>query len=100
MNRVAFPWIAAGVGLVLALVLFQGGVGQPGGGKGLPLLTSLLIAELGFFVGVGGTYLAFRQWRAGTEPRLPVAASGLACAVLAVGFLVAGVSIWNGSVAS
>ena len=98
MNRTVLPWIAAGIGLVLALVLFQGGAAQPGGG-GLPLLTALLVAEFGFFVSAGGCYLAYRQWAAHQGGNLAIAASGLACTALGVGFLVTGLSIWNSRIA-
>ena len=63
-KRFPFTWAAAGLGLVLALVLALGGgpVGTPSGGidsqaaRGMPLLTRLFIGEFGFLITAGGAF--------------------------------------------
>ena len=44
----SFPWLALGLGLLLALVLMRFGPTTDGGG--MPLLTGLLISEFGFLL--------------------------------------------------
>ena len=45
--KLPFPWVALGVGLLIALLLMLTGTLQPG--AGLPLLTQLIVTEFGFF---------------------------------------------------
>lgn len=44
----SFPWLALGLGLVLSLLLLR--FGTTAAGEGMPLLTALLMCELGFLV--------------------------------------------------
>jgi hypothetical protein len=95
MTRERFPWVALGVGLILAAVLVQSGATEPATENALPLLTLLLISELGFLVtaagALAGTLAAVRE---GIVPSRALAALG--CAVLAVAFLIVGIGLWPG----
>ncbi|EGV16600.1 hypothetical protein [Thiocapsa marina] len=101
-KRFPFTWAAAGLGLVLALVLALGGgpVGTPGGemdtqaARGMPLLTRLFIGEFGFLITAGGAFWGFKHRRSqGSEIATLIAA--LACVALAVAFLVMGIGLWT-----
>lgn len=46
----AYAWGALGLGLVLSLVLMLFGAAVPGAERRLPLLTSLLLCEVGFII--------------------------------------------------
>ena len=46
--KLPFPWVALGVGLLIAGLLVQAGALQSEGGRSLPLLTQLIVAEFGF----------------------------------------------------
>ncbi len=92
----SYPWLAAGLGLALSLVLMRyAGPGSDGDPR-LPLLTGLLMAEFGFLVtaiaaGVGIRDLA----RQGMDIRV--------VALLAVNLLLAanllrlGLGLWPGA---
>ncbi len=89
----SFPWLALGLGLLLALLLIRFGPTADGGG--LPLLTALLISEFGFLLtaiaaGIGVRGLLGQGARA-------VCIFLLACnALLAVYFLRTGLALWPG----
>ena len=83
---VPFPWLALGIGLLIALL-------QLGAGDRLPLLTRLIVAEFGFFLTLIGAGLALRDLRAGgLRATLLLAAVG--CGLLAAGFLWLGLQLW------
>ena len=89
----SFPWLALGLGLLLALVLMRFGPTADGGG--LPLLTALLISEFGFLLtaiaaGIGVRDLVNQGARAVCI--LPLAGNAL----LAVNFLRMGLALWPG----
>ena len=89
----SFPWLALGLGLLLALVLMRFGPTADGGG--LPLLTALLISEFGFLLtaiaaGIGVRDLVNQGARAVCI--LPLAGYEL----LAVYFLRMGLGLWPG----
>jgi hypothetical protein len=44
----SYPWLALGLGLLLALVVLRFGILAPEGEQSLPLLTLLLMSEFGF----------------------------------------------------
>ena len=95
MTKEGFPWLALGIGLVLAAALLRSGAADPGGGYGLPLLTLLLMAEFGFLVTAVGAFLGLRTLqRRGLSLGYGLAALG--CAVLALAFLLLGLSLWPG----
>jgi hypothetical protein len=101
-KRFPFTWAAAGLGLILALVLALGGGpnGTPGGGidtqaaRGMPLLTRLFIGEFGFLITAAGAFWGFKHRRSqGAEIATLIAA--VACIALAIAFMVMGIGLWT-----
>ena len=89
----SFPWLALGLGLLLALVVMRFGPTADGGG--LPLLTALLSSEFGFLLtaiaaGIGVRSLLSQGARAVCI--LLLAGNAL----LAVNFLRMGLVLWPG----
>lgn len=56
-----YSWIALGVGLLLSAVLLLYSTVSPGTQHNLPLLTSLLLCEVGFIATALGVGLGVRQ---------------------------------------
>ena len=50
MTNLSFPWLALGLGLLVAVGLAVSGAFSPEGTYKLPLLTMLIVNEFGFFV--------------------------------------------------
>ena len=93
--KMSFPWLALGLGLVIAAVLGLGGAVDPAAGPVLPLLLLLLLNEFGFVLTAIGAGLALRDAsRTGFSPTLLMLIAG--CAVLAAGFLWLGLRLWPG----
>ena len=94
--RFSFPWLALGLGLLIATVLiFSGALGAEAE-RSLPLLMLLMIAEFGFFLNLIGAWLAVRQLtRSGLNAGDILSASG--CTVLAIGFAWLGLRLWPGN---
>lgn len=93
MKRFNFPWIATGLGLVIAIVMLRGGATRPPGETGLPPLTLLFMSEFGFIVTAAGAFVGVRgglQQRSRNQLVL-----GLACSVLALGFIAIGIALWR-----
>jgi len=99
MKKTSFSWFALGLGSFVAMVLLGFEAAGAGTGQGLPLLTSLFLAEFGFVVSAAGAVLGFGAWRAAGAGGI-LLLSPIACATLSLGFAWVGVSIWIGSVAS
>jgi hypothetical protein len=94
--RFSFPWLALGLGLVIAMVLISAGAVGPAAGRSLPLLTLLMAAEFGFFLNAIGAGLAIRQLiQQGLNPGVILSASG--CVALAAGFAWLGLQLWPGT---
>lgn len=94
--KLPFPWIALGVGLLLALVLIKTGALPDGGEPVLPLLTELILAEFGFFLTAIGAGMAVRTLLSqGFTAALATAVTG--CVLLAGGFLWLGLQLWPGA---
>ncbi len=95
--KFSFPWLAAGIGLLLAMVLIQTGVLGEAEERSLPLLTMLFISEFGFLVTAAGSFLAGRalQGQARSWSNLFLT---LACGALAIAFFILGIRLWQGSV--
>lgn len=95
--KFSFPWLAAGLGLLLAMVLLQSGVLGAAEARKLPLLTLLFISEFGFLVTAAGSIVAGRsllqQSRNWTQLSLT-----LACGALAIAFFSLGIMLWQSSV--
>lgn len=93
--KLPFPWVALGVGLLLALVLLRTGAMPGDAERSLPLLTQLIIAEFGFFLTAIGAGVAARSIKSrGFVAATAAALSG--CALLAAGFLWLGLQLWPG----
>lgn len=71
-----YSWIALGIGLLLTVVLLLFSSVSPGDDQSLPLLTSLLLCEVGFIataIGVGlGVHQLVRQKRFSVQVWLTV----------------------------
>ena len=94
MKKRAFPLLASGIGLVLALILARAMQGVEEGQSLLPPLTLLFISEFGFLVTVIGGWFGGRLWFA--DPNLKgVLAAALGCLTLAIAFLYMGLSLWH-----
>jgi hypothetical protein len=94
MNKQAFPFLASGIGLVLALLLARSTQGVEEGQYLLPPLTLLFISEFGFLVTVVGAWFGGRLWL--TKRNLKgVLLAALGCLALALGFLYKGLSLWH-----
>ncbi|HHH42607.1 MAG TPA: hypothetical protein ENK49_00570 [Gammaproteobacteria bacterium] len=93
--KLSFPWLALGLGLLVALVLAVSGAADPSGESALPLLTRLIMSEFAFFVTAIGAVQAIRAGLAqGFGPGVLLVAAG--CGLLAVGFLWLGIVLWPG----
>ena len=93
--KLSFPWLALGLGLLVALLLSATGALGPEEGRRLPLLTLLIVAEFGFFVTAIGAFVAVRTLlREGLNIALGAVAVG--CLGLAAAFLWLGVRLWPG----
>jgi hypothetical protein len=91
--KLPFPWVALGLGLLIALLLVKTGALAPEATRSLPLLTLLIVTEFGFFLTAIGAGLAIRSLVAhGFNVALSMALAG--CAVLAGGFLWLGLQLW------
>lgn len=86
MQTRQFPFLALAFGIVLWVVSLAGA-------DALPLLTRLVVAEFAFFVTAIGAFIAFREARGERAERSTVL-SGVACAVLAIFFLLRGFALW------
>lgn len=89
----SFPWVALGIGLFLALVLLRFSPLNVGGQFTLPLLTALLMSELGFLLTAAGVFVSGREllqqgWRGRSLMLL------LGNLLLAVNFLRLGLALW------
>jgi uncharacterized membrane protein YadS len=95
MNKLGFPWLALGMGLLVALGLLTSGVLGPAEGHALPLLTMLIVNEFGFFVTAIGAGVGINSMlRSGADPLLLLVTLG--CAILAAGFLYLAILLWPG----
>ena len=94
-----FPFIAAGVGIVFVLILHLSGATSDGTAFKLPLLTMLLMSELGAIVTVLGAYFGFMIWKNERNDRVLLMASG-ACVLLCVALAMLGFGLWEHASAS
>ncbi len=95
--KFSFPWLAAGLGLILAMVLIQTGVLGAAEDRSLPLLTMLFISEFGFLVTAAGSFFAGKALRAQARSWSNLFLT-LACGALAIAFFTLGIRLWQGSV--
>ena len=86
-----FPWLALGLGLLLALVLVR--FEPTADGSGLPLLTALLISEFGFLLTAIAAGISVRELlQQGAQAVCILLLAGNA--LLAVNFLRIGLALW------
>lgn len=98
MGNLNFPWLALGLGLLVAAGLLSSGALSSDGNYSLPLLTMLIVNEFGFFVtaigaGVGINLLL----KDGLQTPLLMVVVG--CAIMALGFLYMAIRLWPGMTA-
>jgi len=87
------PWLTLGIGLVFALILLRFSPLSTGEGFVLPLLTALLMSELGFIITAIGTGISVRDvLQHGVKLR--PAALLLGNLLLALNFLNQGLALW------
>jgi hypothetical protein len=93
--KLSFPWLALGLGLIIALILVVSGAVDSASKPALPLLTLLIMTEFGFFVTAIG---AVQGIRTGLAQRFGVAMLAViaGCGIMAIGFLWLGFSLWPG----
>ena len=92
----SIPWLTLGVGLFLALLLVRFSPLTAGNGFILPLLTALLMSELGFIITAIGTGLSVRDvLKQGVKVRL--AALLIGNLLLALYFINQGLALWEES---
>jgi hypothetical protein len=98
-KRFPFTWAAAGLGLILALVLALGGGTDAPEARGLPVLSRLFITEFGFLVTAAGAFWGFKHRRSqGAVTATAIAA--FACIALAIAFLLMGIVLWTDTMGS
>ena len=95
MGKLTFPWLALGLGLLVATGLLASGALSPGGNYDLPLLTMLIVNEFGFFVTAIGAGVGINALiKDGSQPSLLMVV--IACALMAAGFLYLAIKLWPG----
>jgi hypothetical protein len=86
----SYPWLALGLGLLLALLLMRFGPAEDGG---MPLLTALLVSEFGFLLTAIAAGISLRDLlRQGIQAVCVLLLAGNA--LLAVNFLRMGLVFW------
>ncbi len=93
--KFSYPWLALGLGLIIAVILVVSGAVDPASQPALPLLTLLIMTEFGFFVTAIGAVQAIRAGLAqGFGLALLTVIAG--CSLLSIGFMWLGISLWPG----
>ncbi len=99
MDKLSFPWLALGLGLMVAVGLAGAGAFSTDGRYQLPLLTMLIVTEFGFFLTAIGAGVGINMHlKDGTGPALKAVI--IANAVLAAGFLYVAMKLWPGMAAA
>lgn len=95
MGKLGFPWLAMGMGLLVATGLVASGVLSSEANYDLPLLTMMIVNEFGFFVTAIGAGVGINTLlRDGVQP--PLLMVTVSCAVMAAGFLYLAIRLWPG----
>ena len=98
MGNLSFPWLALGLGLLVAVGLLSSGVLSPDANYSLPLLTLLIVNEFGFFVTAIGAGVGINMLlKGGMQNALLVVVVG--CAIMALSFLYLAIRLWPGMAA-
>ena len=93
MKKNAFPLLASGIGLVLALLLARSTSGIDSEPL-LPPLTLLFISEFGFLLTAAGAWIGGRAWLA-QRSQLRMLPAAVGCLALALAFLYFGLGLWS-----
>jgi len=95
MGKMTFPWLAMGMGLLVAVGLVASGVLSPDANYDLPLLTMMIVNEFGFFVTAIGAGIGINALlKNGLQPTLLMVT--IACGLMAAGFLFLAIRLWPG----
>ncbi len=98
MGKLTFPWLALGLGLLVAAGLLSSGVLSPNASYALPLLTMLIVNEFGFFVTAIGAGVGINMiLKDGMQTPLLVVIVGNV--ILAACFLFLAIRLWPGMAA-
>ena len=95
MGKMTFPWLAMGMGLLVAVGLVASGVLSPDANYDLPLLTMMIVNEFGFFVTAIGAGIGINTLlKKGLQATLLMVT--IACGLMATGFLFLAIRLWPG----
>jgi len=95
MGKMTFPWLAMGMGLLVAVGLVAAGVLSPEANYDLPLLTMMIVNEFGFFVTAIGAGIGINTLlKNGHQATLLMVT--IACGLMAAGFLFLAIRLWPG----
>lgn len=94
MSNQKLPFLAAGLGFLLALVLIQSGSGQSGFTDGLPLLTLLFLCEIGLIVTLVGGVMSGILWYKNRR-NFAMLINAMVCLILGIYFIMTGIFIWS-----
>lgn len=89
-----FPWVTLGVGLLLAITLFQFSPLNADATYTMPLLTALLMCEVGFLLAVIGTAVSLNKVIK-EHVHLGNATMLVGNMLLGVNFLCLGLTLWT-----
>ena len=93
--KISYPWLALGIGLLVAMILLRFGALDPAAEQALPLLTLLILSEFGFLVTLIAGGLCVRDLLA-AGVRIPLLVLLTGNLLLAAGFLWLGLELWPG----
>jgi len=97
MGKLTFPWMAMGMGLLVAIGLVASGALSPEANYKLPLLTMMIVNEFGFFVTAIGAGVGINSLlKDGKQSSLLMVV--VCCAVMSAGFLYLAIKLWPGMV--
>jgi di/tricarboxylate transporter len=90
-----FPWLALGMGLLIAILLLLAGALDTDQGPRLPLLTMLILSEFGVVVTAVGAYAGSRRLVQRGLDR-PTLLAVIGCLMLSAGLATLGFRLWPG----
>jgi len=93
MNKDKFPYLAAGIGFIIVIILLQAGAGGSELKTGFPLLTLLFLCEFGFFMTVAGAIHSGFLYSSKRKQGLLIIL--IVCVILFIYFLFTGIDIWQ-----
>jgi hypothetical protein len=94
MSNQKLPFLAAGLGFLLALVLIQSGSGLSSFTDGLPLLTLLFLCEIGLIVTLVGFVMSGIVWFKNRRI-FTMLINAMVCLILGIYFIMTGIFIWS-----